>query len=109
MSVPVAVADLADALEDFGPGYLLSTTEGRVKVVSVEPALHDGVLVVRGPGRGTNANVAENPTVSLVFPPRAAHGMTLLVDGAAAIDGEDVLVTPASAVLHRPAAGASGS
>ena len=30
--------------------------------------------------------------------------MTLLVDGTAAVDGEDVRVTPTGAVLHKPVA-----
>ena len=33
MSIPVEVADLAKALQEFGAGYLLTTTGGNVKVV----------------------------------------------------------------------------
>ncbi|QIG44353.1 pyridoxamine 5'-phosphate oxidase [Nocardioides anomalus] len=103
MSIPVDVADLARALEDFGAGYLLTTRDGAVKVVSVAPTLSDGTLTARGPGRGTLANLAANAQVTLVFPPREDSGMTLLVDGTGAVEGEDVQVTPTSAVLHRPA------
>jgi hypothetical protein len=109
MSVPVAVGDLGKALTDYGAGYLLSTSGGRVKVVTVEPEVRDGgVLVVRGPGRGTSANVTANPQVTLVFPPLAQRGFTLLVDGTAELDGDDVVVTTSGAVLHRPAAHADG-
>lgn len=108
MSIPVDVADLARALEDFGAGYLLTTRDGAVKVVTVEPALTDGRLHVRGPGRGTLANLAANDRVTLVFPPREEKGFTLLVDGTASVQGEDVEVTATGAVLHRPGAHADG-
>ena len=75
MSIPVDVADLAKALEGFGAGYLLTTTGGSVKVVTVEPTVTDGVVLVEAPGKGTAANLAENPAVTLVFPPRAAEGV----------------------------------
>jgi hypothetical protein len=109
MSIPVDVADLARALEDFGAGYLLSTAgDGRVKAVSVESEVVDGVLVITDPGRGSAANIAANPTVTLLFPPREPRGFTLLVDGTAEATEQQARVTPATAVLHRPAAHADG-
>jgi hypothetical protein len=109
MSIPVDVADVAKALEDFGAGYLLTTTSaGTVKVVTVEPTVTDGVVLVAGPGRGTVANLAGNTTVTLVFPPPEPKGFTLLVDGTAEVTGDDVRVTPSGAVLHRPASHADG-
>ena len=108
MSIPVPPGDLARALEEYDAGYLLTTTEGRVKAVTVEPVLDGSTLRVAGPGGGTLANLAGNDAVTLVFPPRAPRGYTLLVDGTGAVDGEDVVVTAASAVLHRPRAHADG-
>jgi hypothetical protein len=109
MSIPVAVGDLAKALADFGAGYLLTTSgDGRVKAVTVEPVLTDGELVVVAPGRGTSANVDTNPAATLLFPPLAPRGFTLLIDGTAQLEGDDVRITPATAVLHRPAAHADG-
>jgi hypothetical protein len=108
MSIPVEVADLARALEDFGAGYLLTSRAGAVKVVTVEPTLVDGALVVESPGRGTVANLAENPAVTLVFPPREARGFTLLVDGTGEVAEDDVRIAPAAAVLHRPGSHADG-
>ncbi|MDP2774269.1 MAG: pyridoxamine 5'-phosphate oxidase [Nocardioides sp.] len=105
MSIPVDVADLVRTLEDFAAGYLLSTSDGRVKAVSVAPQLADGVLVARAPGRGSCANVAANPQVTVLFPPLGTPGFTLLVDGTAVVDAADVRVTPTSAVLHKPAGG----
>ncbi|MBS4753674.1 pyridoxamine 5'-phosphate oxidase family protein [Nocardioides sp. zg-ZUI104] len=108
MSIPVDPADLATALADFDSGYLLSTSSPRVKVVTVDPVLDDGSLRITAPGRGTLANLATNPAVTLVFWPRERHGYTLLVDGTAQVSGEDVVVAPEAAVLHRPAAHADG-
>ena len=108
MSIPVEVGDLGKALEGFGAGYLLTSSDGRVKVVTVEPSVNDGVVRVGAPGRGTLANLADNPAVTLVFPPLEQRGFTLLVDGTAEVDGDDVRVAPSGAVLHRPAAHADG-
>lgn len=109
MSIPVEVGDLGTALEDFGAGYLLTVSGGgTVKAVTVEPSMGDGVLLVTGPGRGSLANLGANPAVTLLFPPLEQRGYTLLVDGTADLDGDDVRVTPSGAVLHRPAAHADG-
>lgn len=103
MSIPVAIADLASALEEFGAGYLLTTTGGTVKVVTVEPRVSEGAVLVDAPGGGTLANLAGNAAVTLVFPPAEPKGFTLLVDGSGEVVGDDVRVTPTGAVLHRPA------
>lgn len=101
MSIPVALDDLDRTLADFGAGYLLTTRAGRVKVVSARPRLTDGRFLVAAPGRGSVANVGEEPAVTLLWPPRVEGAMSLLVDGTATVDGDDVVVRPASAVLHR--------
>jgi hypothetical protein len=109
MSIPVDVADLEQALADFGAGYLLTVGgAGTVKVVTVEPTVRDGVVVVSGPSKGTIANLAGNPNVTLVFPPPLPKGFTLLVDGTAEMAGDDLRVTPSGAVLHRPGMHADG-
>jgi hypothetical protein len=109
MSIPVDPADLRQALADFDSAYLLTTSSPQVKVVTVDPvAGDDGTLRIAGPGRGTLRNLAENPAVTMVFPPRERHGYTLLVDGSATAEAEDVVVTATAAVLHRPAAHADG-
>ena len=108
MSIPVDVGDLATALEGFGAGYLLTNRSGSVKVVTVEPTVTDGIVLVEGPGKGTVANLADNAKVTLVFPPLEPRGFTLLVDGTADVAGDDVRITPATAVLHRPASHSDG-
>lgn len=102
MSVVVDLADLPRQLADFDRGYLLTTREGTVKVVSVRAAVEGANLRVPTPGRGSVANVGAAPTVTLLFPPPSDAGMTLLVDGTAVTDGDDVVVTPTGAVLHKP-------
>ena len=102
MSVVVDLADLPDRLREFDRGYLLTTRDGLVKAVSVRAVAEDGRLLVATPGRGSVANVGANPAVTLLFPPLEGPGMTLLVDGTAAAEGDDVRVTPTGAVLHKP-------
>lgn len=106
MSIPVDLATIPDQLERFGTAYLLTTSGEKVKAVAAAPVLEDGRLRVAGPGRGSLANAAAHPDVTLMWPPTGRTepaGFTLLVDGTATVDGEDVLLTPTSAVLHRPA------
>lgn len=104
MSILVDLADLPRTLADFDRGYLLSSKDGRVKAVSVRAEVDGGTLLVRTPGRGSVANVGANPDVTLLFPPLESPGMTLLVDGTAAAEGDDVRVTPTGAVLHKAVA-----
>lgn len=102
MSVLVDLADLPKTLADFERGFLLTSKGGLVKAVSARAVVAEGDLVVACPGRGSVANVGANPSVTLLFPPPGGGGMTLLVDGTAAVEGEDVRVTPTGAVLHKP-------
>lgn len=109
MSIPVDLADLAQTLSGFGSGYLLTVSPaGTVKVVTVDPVVDGDGLLIHAPGRGTIANLAANPHVTLTFPPAERHGFTLLVDGTGTVAGDDVEVRPTGAVLHRPAAHSDG-
>jgi len=102
MSVPVDVADLERVLAGFGAGYLLTVSAASsVKAVSVAPTSTGGDLLVSGPGRGSIANCGANPAVTLLFPPRVAGDLSLLVDGTATVDGDDVRIRPTGAVLHK--------
>lgn len=104
MSVLVDLADLPLALADFERGYLLTSKDGLVKAVSVRAVPEDGSLLIATPGRGSVANADANPSVTLLFAPSSGDGMTLLVDGSAVVEGEDVRITPTGAVLHKPVA-----
>lgn len=102
MSVPVRLEALGQALIGVGAGYLLTTVDGRVKVVSVDPTIRDGVMTTQ-PSKGSERNLATNPLVTVVFPPLAHHGFTLIVDGHAVATDDGIEVTPTSAIWHRPA------
>lgn len=109
MSIPVQVADLERARAQYGAGYLVTVAaDGAAKVVTVEPSVTGDAVVVTGPGRGSLANAGARPAVTLVFPPAEPHGFTLLIDGTATVEGEDLRIAPTSAVLHRPAAHSDG-
>lgn len=106
------LSDLGTALSAVGAGYLLTTAvtpsnAGRVKVVSVDPVLVDGVLRTQ-PSKGSAANLASNPIVTLLFPPLEHHGFTLLVDGRAEVAEDAIVVRPESAIWHRPARHSDG-
>lgn len=109
MSIRVETSDLAKALGDFDAGYLLTVSgQGRVKAVTVEPTVTSTELVITPLSRGSADNIAENPQVTLIFPPREPHGFTLIVDGEATVTDDAIHVSAAAAVLHRPASHADG-
>ncbi len=109
MSVKVELGELATTLADFDVAYLVTVSDdARAHVLSVWPELTDGGILVDGVGRHTQTTAAAHPDVTLVFPPAAAGGFTLLVDGTATVDGTNVTIVPAKAILHRPAAGSDG-
>ena len=105
MSIQVPPHELAETLRRYGSGYLITVGgDGRSHVVAVAPALDGDRLRVPGLGRRTLGNLAGNPAVTLLWPPRDPGGHSLIVDGQGALDGELLTVIPTRAVLHRPAA-----
>ena len=101
----MALTDLAAVVAEFPFAYLVTVAEdGRPRVLAVVPAVDDGGrLLVADAGRGAPRNATDRPAVTLVFPPPAPDGMSLLVDGDATVDGSAVTVTPTWAVRHRAA------
>jgi hypothetical protein len=90
-------------MDRYGAGHLLTVgPDGRIKAVTVDPRCEGGDVVIPSPGRGSCANAAERDQVTVLFPPLEHHGFTLLVDGAATVEGADLRVVVTSAVLHRP-------
>lgn len=109
MSIPVALTQLAEAIERYRFAYLLTSSgAGAPHAVAVRPSFRDGMLVIDEPGRRTRANAGERPAVALVWPPPDEAGYSLIVDGQAAVDGDGLRVVPARAVLHRPALAGMG-
>lgn len=107
MSIKVDQDALADTVARFGSAYLLSTKGVDVKAVAVDVTFSDGALRVPWT-KGSAANLAANPAVTLLFPATEHHGYTLIVDGTGRAADDRIEVTPVSAILHRPAAHADG-
>lgn len=103
MSIVVALDQLTAALEPYPWGYLLTVGDNqRTHTLAVPTELRDGALVALG-GRSSLANAAARPHVTMLFPHPQPGGMSLIVDGVAAVDGDVLTVTPQHAILHRPA------
>lgn len=104
MSIPVALDELAKALQEYDFAYLLTAAEkGGPHVVAVRPWLDGDAVALDEVGRRTRSNAVLNQAVTLVWPPSDREGYSLIVDGEAAVAGEGLRVTPHRAVLHRPA------
>ena len=112
MSIPVALAELAARIDEFGgPAYLVTVSpSSEPHVVSVAVAWREDVLVA-GTGNRTAANVAVQPTVTLLWPPgdtgSRSGEYSLIVDGHAVVRDGSLEIAPTGAVLHR-LAGAAG-
>lgn len=109
MSIAVELADLPTRIAArTAQAYLVTVRESRPHVVSVTPVAGEAGTLVVGAGRRTSANIAEHPEVTLLWPVDEGDPKhSLLVDGTAAPgdDGETLVVTPTSAILHRVRAG----
>jgi Pyridoxamine 5'-phosphate oxidase len=109
MSVSVDIERLRDKTDEFGPlAFVVTVNEdGRAHIVSAEVAWRDDRLVA-GAGRRTGANVGERPSVTVLWPPVGDGGFSLLVDGTAGLEGDQVVIAPDSAILHRMAVADDG-
>lgn len=110
MSVAVELAALEEQVSSHGPMALLVTVneDGRPHAVAVEVTWREGTLCA-GAGSRTAANIDERPGVSLLWPVLAPGRYSLIVDGRAEVEGDEVVVRPGRAVLHRTPVGASGA
>lgn len=103
MSIGVELADLRERVGELGFAYVLTISDDeRPHVVATRPAW-DGDELVLSIGRGSTANAAARPQITLCYPPVEEGGYSLIVDGAATVDGDSIRFAPSSAVLHRPA------
>lgn len=104
MSIPVPLPELAQALARYGLAYLLTAgAQGAPRALAVQPRLADGELLVAGLGQRARAHVEARPEVALIWPPLQEGGHSLIVDGQARVDGDQLRIQPLHAVLHRPA------
>ena len=105
MSIRVAPEQLAATIRDLPIAYLLTSGAGpRPHVGRVQIALSQDRIAVSGAGATSRGHVAADAAVTLLWPPLAPEGYSLIVDGTAGLHDELVVVQPERAVLHRPAA-----
>jgi hypothetical protein len=104
VSVPVSLERLRDEVSRFGvhPFILTVSDKGRPHAVSATVAW-DGDQLVGGCGRSTAANATARPEISLLWPPLEGEGYSLIVDGVATVDDQQIRLQPSKAVLHRSA------
>jgi hypothetical protein len=106
MSIAVALEELRRTIDGFpGDPYLLTVgDDGRSHSVAVAPRWEGDELVVPT-GRTSRANATARPLVVLLWPPPAHGEFSLIVDATARTDGDDLVLAPTRAVLHRRAVG----
>lgn len=103
MSIPVPLAELGATLENYPWGYLVTVSDTlRAHSLAVPTCFDGGALRATG-GRSSLRNIAVRPEVTMVFPHPAAGEYSLIVDGTATADGDNVVIAVSYAVLHRPA------
>jgi hypothetical protein len=102
MTVPVGLDQLRFEAAKYGDApYLLTVSDdGRPHAVSVRVGWREDQLTLSG-GSRSRANAAKRPDVTLLWPAIEEGGYSLIADGAAAVEDEQILIRPLSAVLHR--------
>ena len=104
MSIKVPLDEVGAEASLYGFAYLLTSATPRPRVLAVWVE-SDGETLVMEVSVGTAARIADQPEVTLVWPPAEADGMSLIVDGDGTVEGNTLRVRPINAVLHRPAPG----
>lgn len=103
MSIVVDLDQLASTLADYAYGYLLTSRKGAVKAVTITASVVDGQVDIPVGSSGSARNLADNATATLLFPPTAPKGYSLIIDGTASATNRGFRLAPDKAVLHRPA------
>ena len=108
MSIPVEPTDIGKQMEQFGTAaYVLTVRDDATPHIAHLDMRLDGDVLRCGASRSAAANVAQRPTISLLWPPYEPGGYSMIVDAEArTVDGDDGLeleLRPTSGVLHRPA------
>jgi hypothetical protein len=103
VSIPVALTELGATLTSYPWGYLVTVGDDMRAHSLAVPTSYDGISLRVTAGRTARRNIVPRPDVTMVFPHPVPGEYSLIVDGAASEDGDDVIVVPSHAVLHRPA------
>ena len=102
MTVPVGLDQVrAEAAKYGDTPYLLTVSDdGRPHAVSVRVRFEQGEITMPG-GTRSRANASTRPDVTLLWPAAEDGGFSLIVDGSARVDAEQVSIQPVAAILHR--------
>ena len=101
VSVPVALAELPAQIERFGnTPYLVTVGAGGAPRATSVRIRWQGRVLMTSAGNRTAANLRENDVVVLLWPAQVPGEHALIVDGWAEVQGADVYIQPAKAVLH---------
>ena len=108
MSIPVEPGDIGKQMEQFGTAaYVLTVRDDATPHIAHLNMRLDGDVLRCGASRSAAANVAQRPSISVLWPPYEPGGYSMIVDAAArTVDGAEGLeleLRPTSGVLHRPA------
>lgn len=103
MSIAVPLAELEATLAEFPWGYLVTVRDdGRPQSLAVPTQMVDGALVAIV-GQSAALNAIARPNVTMLFPGPTGTDYSLIVDGEATLNADQLSVTPTWAVMHRPA------
>ena len=109
MSIKIEPRDIGAHLAGRDFVYLITNSNECSHVVALRPVLTINIARFANTGRTPLANVAANSSVTLTWPPCDSfqsheHAKySLVADGVATIEGNELLVTITNAVFHRPA------
>ena len=106
MSIQVGLEELGSVAANQAPyAYFISVGDDHTAhMVAIRPAIGETDITCEV-GRTSVANASVRPAVTLLWPPAAHDGYSLIVDGTARVEGDVVYVAPTRAVQHRPAPG----
>jgi len=109
LSIKIEPRDIGAHLAGRDFVYLITNSNECSHVVALRPVLTINIARFANTGRTPLANVAANSSVTLTWPPCDSfqsheHAKySLVADGVATIEGNELLVTITNAVFHRPA------
>ena len=109
MSVKIEPTHIGEHLAGREFVYLITNSNERSHVVALRPVMLNDTARFSNTGRTPLANVAANSSVTLTWPPcdsSQSHEhakYSLIADGVAAVDDDELVVIITNAVFHRPA------
>jgi hypothetical protein len=101
MTVPVVLDQVRSEAAKYGdtPYLLTVSDDGRPHPVSVRVTWEGDQIRLAG-GNRSRANAARRPDVTLLWPAIEDGGYSLIVDGSAEVQAEQVAISPVAAILH---------